>query len=594
MSEHKLKRKPKELILAKQLIDECKLDEAEQLIKNFEEKGGHTLYDLVLCHLLNCELLFWRGLYQDVVKLAEQTYKESLGLGKNLLSVDILLRMAFALLWLGDTNKFVEIIKQGEELLKALTQELPAEYKQREAYIAYLKGWIYMWRSADQALKHFELSKSLAEELGTKPEIAYSLVGISWVFSRVKVDYNRALDYSERSMIIAEESGNKWVIGYCLTYLAIVHRYKGELDRSIMLYEQSLTIFNDLNIKSMVALILTNMGDAYRMKGELERGLEYLEQSLTLYSELGDLGKLALNYNYSIQILIDMGNLERARQYLHDLEQLNNQLEDRYNLLCLFDKALVLKTSFRARDRGKAEEIFKQILEDKDLSYTLTLGALLNLCELLLTELRMTNDLEVPNELNQIIARLLDIAEKSHSYWILCETYLLQAKLLLLTFNIKKSQRFLTQAQKIAERFGLNQLAVKIANENEELLTKLVLWEKLKDSGAPMSERLELAQLDEKIVKMIQKRTILTAQVTEEKVAISKEKKNCLVCRGGVFGFSYICKCGANYCENCARALMNLENVCWACDVPIDYLKPSKPYKEEEAKALIREKSKEK
>ena len=97
----KKKDKPEELIRAKQLIDEYKLDEADQLIKNFEEKGGHSLHDIVLCYLLKCELLCERGLYEDVVKLAEQTYKESLGLGNNLLSVDILLIMAMALLCLG-------------------------------------------------------------------------------------------------------------------------------------------------------------------------------------------------------------------------------------------------------------------------------------------------------------------------------------------------------------------------------------------------------------------------------------------------------------------------------------------------------------
>jgi len=53
------------------------------------------------------------------------------------------------------------------------------------------------------------------------------------------------------------------------------------------------------------------------------------------------------------------------------------------------------------------------------------------------------------------------------------------------------------------KKFGLNQLAVKIANENEELLTKLDLWEKLKEEDAPMSDRMEVARLDEKIVKMI-------------------------------------------------------------------------------------------
>ena len=118
-----------ELNQAKKLIDKCKYDEADQIIKRFEDKRGNTLHDIVSCHLLNCELLLSQSLLEDVVKLAEQTYKESLGLGKNLLSVDILLIMAYALLRLYQTDKAHDITKQGEELLKTLTQELPAEYK---------------------------------------------------------------------------------------------------------------------------------------------------------------------------------------------------------------------------------------------------------------------------------------------------------------------------------------------------------------------------------------------------------------------------------------------------------------------------------
>jgi len=80
---------------------------------------------------------------------------------------------------------------------------------------------------------------------------------------------------------------------------------------------------------------------------------------------------------------------------------------------------------------------------------------------------------------------------------------------------------------------------------------------------------------------LIQKHPVFFVQVSEEKVAISKETKICLVCRGEVLGYSYICKCGANYCENCARALTNLENVCWACETPIDYSMPVKQFKED-------------
>jgi hypothetical protein len=51
---------------------------------------------------------------------------------------------------------------------------------------------------------------------------------------------------------------------------------------------------------------------------------------------------------------------------------------------------------------------------------------------------------------------------------------------------------------------------------------------------------------------------------------------------------AYTIVCGAKYCENCARALTDLENVCWARGELIDYSKPKKPFKivekKEEAK----------
>lgn len=71
--------------------------------------------------------------------------------------------------------------------------------------------------------------------------------------------------------------------------------------------------------------------------------------------------------------------------------------------------------------------------------------------------------------------------------------------------------------------------------------------------------------------------------ITEEEVTISKEKKICLVCKGKVLSFSFICPvCETFYCENCARAIMELENACWACDQPLDASRPHTPYKKKE------------
>ena len=77
-------------------------------------------------------------------------------------------------------------------------------------------------------------------------------------------------------------------------------------------------------------------------------------------------------------------------------------------------------------------------------------------------------------------------------------------------------------------------------------------------------------------------------QITEEEVSISKEKKICLVCKGRIAEFNFVCpECEAFYCEKCVRALINLENACWACNRPFDKSKPSKPYKEVEEEIEI-------
>ena len=79
--------------------------------------------------------------------------------------------------------------------------------------------------------------------------------------------------------------------------------------------------------------------------------------------------------------------------------------------------------------------------------------------------------------------------------------------------------------------------------------------------------------------------------IDDEELTLYKERKICLVCKGDATGFEvYVCTdCGVLYCLKCAKALSNLENICWACNTPIDKSKPIKPLEkaEEEIKEAI-------
>ncbi len=588
-----LKGRPEELIQAEQLILEGKFEEAHQLMDKFKEKGEYTLKDTLSCNLLKTEIMFQQGLYKDVIKLTNQTYKESLGLGESLVAFDALNLMSKALFFLYRVDEALEKVKESKELLKILPHELPREYNQRKADLEYLKAWFYMYKDdADKAVKHGGLCITLLEEIGDNRKLAEALISMSKVYTTLKGDLDIALRDGERGLALAKEINFKIWIAIGLDNRATIYLLKGNLNRSLMLYKQSLAIFKELNNKNWISITVNNIAHAYRLTGDLNKTLEYLEQSLALTREVGNKRFNAVVYMNIIEILIEKGDFERANQEVRQFEQLSNLLEDIHiNRWYRFNKALLLKTSLRAPNRGEAEVILKQILNEAGDDYQLSVGVLLNICELLLIELRLLNDLEVLEELESLIAQLLELAEKSHSYHLLAETHFLKGKLALLTLDMREARKSLTQAQRIAERWGFNQLATKISLEHDKLRNQLSMWDDLREEEISLSERMKLAGMDEQMEYLLRKRATLTTQVKEEQITVHKERKICIVCKGDILGFMYACSCDALYCEKCARALSEIENVCWVCNIPIDITKPIKPYKEKEVgkKDIIKE-----
>ncbi|MFX1417425.1 MAG: tetratricopeptide repeat protein [Promethearchaeota archaeon] len=509
----------KELTQAEKLIDEGMYDEALQLIENFERMKCLTLQDKVSCRLLKCNLLFWQWRFEKMLKIADQTYKESLELEKNLQSVDTLILSAKALRSLGREEEAIKVINQAEELLKCFTKELPEDYMQREAHIYLAKGKRCPSNSykIDDQLKFLEQSLGLGEKLGNFAIIAESLFDIAFILGNSKGELNHAIKYLKRSLLFAEECNSKYYIAMNLLFLMIFHMAKGELDQSLIYAEQCLPIFEKINNKQMIAGSFTQIGGIYRGKGNFDRALGYLERGLTIREELGISITTSITLTNLIEVAIDIGDLDLAQKYFNRLKQLHEQEESKWvNSIFRLSKAILLKTSPRARNRVKAEDILKQILKEKDLPIDFLINVLLNLCELLLTELNLTNEVEILEEINPYLTQLLNLSDKANSFWILGETYLLQAKLALVSLNLDEARRLLTKGQKIAGKYGLRLLARKISNEHDELLRRLDMWENLKESKASLTERMELARLNEQMENMIRTRGKTIPQVSDE------------------------------------------------------------------------------
>jgi len=355
-----------ELIRAEKFIKDGKYNNALEIIRNFEKRVEQNPQDNVACHLLECEILYQQGLFEDLLKIAEKTYDESLRLGPNLLSVDTLMWKARALIFLFKMSKVSDIIKQGEELLESLTQEIQTDYKRCEALIAHTKGNYFYFGKNDvnQAVEQFEHNLTLQEKFGTKEDLATAYIHLGWVLNIGKGKRDQASKFVNLGLDLAKEIDNKFIIGQAYFNMATSLHLKGELLKSIHFYEESLTIFKDFGNNYLLANCLNNLADVYNQRGELSQALMCIEKSLKLRYKTGTLRDQAMGHDFLIKILIEMGDLDRAQHFLHDFEQLNNQLVDsQVNAWYLFDKALILKKSLRSRSRVKAEDLLKQILE---------------------------------------------------------------------------------------------------------------------------------------------------------------------------------------------------------------------------------------
>ncbi|MFW9828799.1 MAG: hypothetical protein ACFFEY_14505 [Candidatus Thorarchaeota archaeon] len=294
---------------------------------------------------------------------------------------------------------------------------------------------------------------------------------------------------------------------------AAIAFFKGDIQHSLELNNRAYELVKDSGKLILIAGLLNNIADKYHHLKEYDKAVEYAKKAIECNIEPQLITALAT----LIEIYISKGDIQEAKVSLNLLRERTEKLDTkRHKILYYSSKANILKSSLRARDRIKAEDIFKKLALNDSLLSEPRINAIISLCDLYLTELGITNDVKIINEIQPYIKTLLNIAEQRHLYLYLAETYLLQAKLSLLTLDLKQAKRFLTQAQKIAESYGIKRLAMKISYEHDELLRQTNIWENLKISEVSISERLKLVGLNEQMKNMLKRQMIKVPKISKE------------------------------------------------------------------------------
>ena len=103
---------------------------------------------------------------------------------------------------------------------------------------------------------------------------------------------------------------------------------------------------------------------------------------------------------------------------------------------------------------------------------------------------------------------------------------------------------------------------------------------KIKEKDIEILERdIQILKKDVEIAKLMEQKAL----TTEEDIILSKEKHICLVHKGPIQGFSFVCpECGSFYCQKCVMALMSIDNECWSCQHQLDAEMPKPDHTSED------------
>ena len=506
-----------ELERAEKLVLEGKYNKALQIVGTIEKKKKLSTNEQLNCKILKSSIFNKLGKYEKALGLAEMALKECRSRQNHLLGTDAVIEIAHSFWRLGEFDKSLGIISENDRFFTKLKQQKNSKLKYKEAIVLRLQGVVYHSKGElDKAQKLYRRSLDIWEKVGDKKEISTVMNNLGVLF-KTKGELHKALDYYENSSKFYYEIGNKDDIATSLNNIGNIYRLQGELEKALENYKQSLSYWEEFGNNQFISLSLCNIGEIYQQKGDFDTAVYYFKKALNLREEIGNKHEIALNIFYLISVSLDAKEKRRAERYFNRLKEINGLDTDKVVFqMYRLAEAMILKTSNRMRDKVQAQELLREIIEEEIVDHSLTVLSLLNLCELLLEELKITGEKDVLEIIKPIVGSLDEIAKQQRSYDLLVKIYWFKSQLALIDLNLKKAREMLSNAQSIAEKKGLRRLAMNISSDHDELLNQLSEWEELISKNASLKDRLEFAHLGELVIKQMKRREVDIPEITNE------------------------------------------------------------------------------
>lgn len=428
---------------------------------------------------------------------------------------------------IGKYNKALNYALDSYDIYEKLNEETAIGLFNQEYSIHNQLSMIYLrLGDLDKNIEHGTKSLEYSKKIGDTFSVGYANFLVGWGYNG-KGMLNKALECGFEGYNIWTDLGEAFGIAWCALIIADSYRKKGELNEALKFYNEAEEIFREWENEFSLARTQQGLGIVYREKGMFDLAENNFKESLDSfianinYAVQRPGRDIARSLYYLILISLERNKEDESSKYLEQLKEFakqevgNRLVEHRYAV----SKGVFLSKSKHKKNRIEAECILNQIINEDIAEFEVTTLAIYALCDLNIRKIQETkNGILLLQQAEDMLQRLVNIAEKENSFTILAEAYLLRSQIALIKLEIETAEKLLIKAQQIVDEKEINTLAVKISNVYDTLLGHLDKWNEFTSHLPSIAERLELTSIEEMLNHLLRFQSLLS------EVKIEKEK----------------------------------------------------------------------
>jgi len=130
-------------------------------------------------------------------------------------------------------------------------------------------------------------------------------------------EYQKALEYHEKSLKLSKEIGNRRSEGHNLLCIGKAYYRLGQFKRATEYTERALEILSEIGDRRNEGGVHGDLGHLYRDQGNYEKAKQHFGQALEIFEEIGDLMGKATCYNNIGILNVSLGDHEKTLEYVN-------------------------------------------------------------------------------------------------------------------------------------------------------------------------------------------------------------------------------------------------------------------------------------